>query len=60
MSSSINRRSLLKQVITGSAAMATGVVIPKSVMASVAEKNAPLKGNINHSVCKWCYNDIPY
>ncbi|MBC7571034.1 MAG: TIM barrel protein [Spirosoma sp.] len=20
---------------------------------------APLKGNINHSVCKWCYNKIP-
>jgi hydroxypyruvate isomerase len=21
--------------------------------------NPPLKGNINHSACRWCYNDIP-
>jgi hydroxypyruvate isomerase len=25
-----------------------------------ADQSAPaLKGNINHSVCRWCYNDIP-
>ena len=23
------------------------------------EKNAPLKGNVNHAVCRWCYNGIP-
>ena len=22
-------------------------------------KNTPLKGNINHSVCRWCYGDVP-
>ncbi|MGY0038625.1 TIM barrel protein [Pedobacter sp. NJ-S-72] len=21
--------------------------------------NAPLKGNVNHSVCRWCFGDIP-
>ena len=24
-----------------------------------AMKEEKLKGNINHSVCRWCYNDIP-
>ena len=60
MASSVNRRNLLKQVLTGSAALAAGVVIPKNVMASMPTSNneGALKGNINHSVCKWCYGDV--
>jgi hydroxypyruvate isomerase len=60
MASSVNRRNLLKQVLTGSAALAAGVVIPKNVMASMPASNneGALKGNINHSVCKWCYGDV--
>jgi len=60
MASSVNRRNLLKQVLTGSAALAAGVVIPKNVMASMPASNTEgaLKGNINHSVCKWCYGDV--
>ena len=60
MSSSVNRRNLIKQVLTGSAALAAGVALPKSVLASVAQAhaNGKLKGNINHSVCRWCYSDM--
>ncbi len=61
MSSSLNRRNLIKKVIAGSAAMAAGVVIPSSVLASIPskEESTSLKGNIRHSVCRWCYSDMP-
>ena len=29
------------------------------VMAHEEAMDEKLKGNINHSVCAWCYNDIP-
>ena len=52
-----SRRSALKH-LAGSAAlistssMAQGMPIPSN-------KTVKLKGNVKHSVCKWCYNDIP-
>jgi hydroxypyruvate isomerase len=55
-----NRRSAIKNIIAGSAAIgATGVI--KSFAASPGNKMKvdKLKGNINHSVCRWCYTDIP-
>lgn len=50
-----NRRSALKKIV-GTAAIAP--------LAGFNFKNfnpqmPPLKGNIKHSVCKWCYNNIP-
>ena len=65
MSSNLNRRQILKQVITGSAALATGVVVPSNLIASVKQgfqnDNEPfsLKGKINHSACRWCYSQYP-
>ena len=60
MASSVNRRNLIKKVLTGSAALAAGVAIPNQLMASLPIPNneGGLKGNINHSVCKWCYGDV--
>ena len=66
MASNVNRRNLIKQVLSGSAALAAGVALPKSVLASVNEPTTlqdfpsalSLKGNINHSVCRWCYSDM--
>ena len=37
MSSNVNRRQILKQVIAGSAALATGVVVPSNLIASVKQ-----------------------
>ncbi len=58
----VNRRKLIKQVLSGSAAVAAGVAIPKNVLAAF-DKNETnstfLKGNINHSVCRWCFSEIP-
>jgi len=61
MSSTVNRRKLIKQVLTGSAALATGVVLPTNILAAVKNQNSPtpLKGNINHTACRWCYSAIP-
>jgi hydroxypyruvate isomerase len=55
-----NRRSAIKNILAGSAAIgATGVL--QSFAASPANKikTGKLKGNINHSACRWCYADIP-
>lgn len=53
-----NRRKTIKQLLAGSALLATSV--PSFALES-EKKSSPmaLKGNINHSVCRWCYNDIP-
>ncbi len=61
MSSTVNRRKLIKQVLTGSAALATGVVIPSNILAAVKNQTSStsLKGNINHTACRWCYSGIP-
>ena len=55
-----SRRTAIRNFVTGSAALVAG----NSVLASFStldklERKLKLKGNINHSVCRWCYNDIP-
>ena len=61
MSNNVNRRNLIKQVLTGSAAIATGAALPSTILAAVKNKTVtePLKGNIQHSACRWCYGSIP-
>ncbi len=60
MSTNTNRRSVIKNLMAGSAALATGGVL-SSFTQDMKEKNTSgqLKGNINHSVCRWCYGGIP-
>jgi len=54
-----NRRSAIKNILAG-----TATIGALGVSASFAEKpgkdmaNEKLKGNINHSVCPWCYDGI--
>lgn len=61
MSSNVNRRMLIKQVVSGSAAIAAGLAIPSNVLAAASKMEEPiaLKGRINHSACRWCYSKIP-
>ena len=65
MSKNLNRRTIIKQVLTGSAALATGAAVPSNLFAAMSSNHAStnaslaLKGNINHSACRWCYNDYP-
>lgn len=56
----MTRRDAVKNTLLG--VSATGLV----TACSTAEKGATnmakkedLKGNVNHSVCRWCYNGIP-
>ncbi len=50
-----SRRSALKNMITGTVALGAAGAL-SSFKAS--ESNMELKGNINHSVCPWCYQGI--
>ncbi len=43
-------------MLAGSAAIAA---TPLLGLQSVREDRLPLKGNIKHSVCRWCFGDMP-
>ncbi len=59
----ISRRTAIKTVLAGSAALAvTGIDAATADKKKKKEKVVapePLKGNIHHSVSKWCFGDIP-
>lgn len=61
MRQNLNRRKLIKQVLTTSTAFAAGISLPTNLLASAAGKEqlVSLKGKINHSACRWCYSNIP-
>ncbi|PKA99459.1 hydroxypyruvate isomerase [Flavobacteriaceae bacterium MAR_2009_75] len=51
-----------RKFISASAAASVGLVACKSTNAMATtsdETTEKLKGNINHSVCRWCYSKIP-
>lgn len=50
MENSLGRRKTVKKIIGGS------FVLP---LMDKFQLPVPLKGNIKHSVCKWCYGSIP-
>ncbi|GAC1399230.1 MAG: TIM barrel protein [Sediminibacterium sp.] len=54
-----NRRSALKNLIAGTAALGAASIIP-AIASETSENSSSVKfkGNINHSVCQWCYNFI--
>ncbi len=56
MNKMIPRRTALRTVAAGATVAALASDLSRRVMA--AEKGE-LKGRINHSVCRWCYNQIP-
>jgi len=56
MKSTMSRRSALTK-IAGTAAIAAAGIAPRLVAAQ-ATAPAKLKGNINHSVCRWCYGKV--
>jgi hydroxypyruvate isomerase len=56
MDQSLDRRHAIKNIIAGSAALAAGASVLPSFAAD--KKTAMLKGNIQHSVCRWCFSDF--
>lgn len=56
MRSSQNRRSAIKNILAGTGAVAAAGTL--SAFTSPMKKTQELKGNINHSVCQWCFSNI--
>ncbi len=54
MATSVSRRSVIAGFVGGVAVAGTGIVAARG-----DQPPAPLKGNINHSVSRWCYGKIP-
>lgn len=62
MSTSSNnpsRRNVIKKLAGGAAVALAGASLAHRVSATEAVLEKGLKGKINHSVCRWCYNEIP-
>ncbi|MDB5010884.1 MAG: barrel protein [Mucilaginibacter sp.] len=54
-----NRRSALKSMITGTVTLsATSIFTSFTTDEDQKKTTMELKGNINHSVCRWCYRDL--
>ena len=51
-----SRREALKNMAI--ATVALGAPVTLSGFTSKAEESTALKGNVNHAVCRWCYEDI--
>lgn len=51
----MNRNQALRSIAAG---LAGSAMINQELQAMADQKTA-LKGNIHHSVCQWCYGDIP-
>jgi hydroxypyruvate isomerase len=53
-----DRRSAIKNMLAGTAAITATGMLSSFTMGETQEKFAPLKGNINHSVSPWCYSEL--
>lgn len=65
MNKEYSRRSLLKNMAGSAAVLSAGMLIPAGLRAEITKEqlkedllSLKVKGNINHSVCKWCYPKI--
>ncbi|AYB35009.1 hydroxypyruvate isomerase family protein [Chryseolinea soli] len=54
-----SRRSALKKMAGTTAMAVAGASLAHRLSAAEAVLDSNLKGKVNHSVCRWCYNDIP-
>jgi len=59
MNNNMSRRSALRTITGGAAALAAASSLPDRLHAADADPGPKLKGRIHHSVCRWCYNKIP-
>lgn len=53
-----SRRHALKNLVAGTAAISS-VGMLSSFSNKEEKKSTALKGNVNHSACRWCYGSIP-
>ncbi len=53
-----SRRSALKKIAGSTAVAMGGISLATRLEAAEAAVSNDLKGKVNHSACRWCYNDI--
>ena len=58
MSDHRNRRSAIKKMLVGTAALGTSTMLSSFSTEQSSDEPLKLKGNVNHSVCAWCYNSL--
>jgi hydroxypyruvate isomerase len=51
----MKRKDALKSMLLGTVAITAGVTTASASMLNIS---SPLKGNIRHSVCRWCFNNV--
>jgi hydroxypyruvate isomerase len=59
MSNNNSRRMALKKIAGSAAAISVGAALTNRLEAAEAIVDPKMKGRINHSVCRWCYDKIP-
>ncbi len=59
MNAPLNRRRALRATAATAAATALAAGSLARRLEAAEAASGPLKGRINHSVCKWCYGKIP-
>jgi hydroxypyruvate isomerase len=59
MNQNMSRRSALRKVTGGTVALAAAAQLSDRLRAAESAADGKLKYSVNHSVCKWCYGDIP-
>jgi len=62
MSKSINtsRRSTIKKMVGSVALTSVGISLSQRVSAAEVAIGDKLRGRIKHSVCRWCYSEVPF
>lgn len=58
--STSSRRTALKKIAGTAAVAVAGMSLSHRLSATEAILEQKLKGKINHSVCRWCYSNIPF
>lgn len=56
MKTTLSRRTAVKRLAAGAVAVTAAAKLTRPGRAA---EPIPLKGNIHHSACRWCYNAIP-
>jgi hydroxypyruvate isomerase len=54
-----SRRTAIKKMAAATAIAMVGQGIANRLSAAETVLDQELKGQVNHSVCRWCYNTIP-
>ena len=54
----MSRRTAVKRLATGAAVVAAATHL-RPARAQEPDSPAPLKGNVRHSACRWCYRNTP-